>query len=105
MDPKAHTFNDLINRNRVVWNSLVSSLIHDLNTLPNVYPHIKKVQVSVGNDHPQYCVLGQCKRCGSDYNYVVSHPRDSDQRSVNASAWLAANNFDFITGKPLNKEQ
>jgi len=67
--------------------------------------NIKKVQVSVANDHPQYCVLGQCKRCGSDYNYVVSHPRDTDYKSVQAASWLAANNFDFITGKPLNKEQ
>ena len=67
--------------------------------------NIKKVQVSVANDHPKYCVLGNCKRCGSDNSYVVSHPRDSDYKSVQAASWLAANNFDFVTGKPLNKEQ
>ena len=66
---------------------------------------ITKVQVSTGNYHPQYCVLGKCKRCGSDHNYIVSHPRDSDYKSVQAASWLVANNFSFTTGNPLNKEQ
>lgn len=62
---------------------------------------IKKVQVSITNDHPQYCVLGKCTRCGLDNNYIVTQPHDSDYKSINAAAWLVANNFDFTTGKPL----
>ena len=63
---------------------------------------ITKVQVSVANDHPQYCVLATCKRCNVSTDYVVSHPKESDTRAVAAAAWLTKNNFDFVTGKPLN---
>lgn len=63
---------------------------------------ITKVQVSVAMDHPQYCVLGKCKRCGIDNNYVVSRPSQTDQKSVNASAWLTAHDFDFVTGVQLH---
>lgn len=62
---------------------------------------ITKVQVSIGDNHPQYCVLGKCKRCGEDNNYVVASPRESNKKSVDAAAWLVKNNFNFITGNPI----
>jgi hypothetical protein len=64
---------------------------------------IKKVQVSASDTHPQYCVIADCKRCNQPVNHVIQRPRESDSRSVAAAAWLVSNNFDFVTGKPLNE--
>lgn len=65
---------------------------------------IKKVQVSPSNTRPQYCVIATCTRCKGPANHVIQSPRESDSKSVAAAAWLVLNNFDFTTGKPLNKD-
>jgi hypothetical protein len=43
MEPKAHTFNDLINSKRLVWNSFIDNLLSDLNTIPAVFEQIQTI--------------------------------------------------------------
>ena len=43
MEPKAHTFNELINTKRPIWNSFIDNLLTDLNTIPAVFNQIQTV--------------------------------------------------------------
>ena len=85
--------------------SYVSNFIQSQLGCWHLQTKITKVSVSLAENHPQYCVLGTCKRCGVEDKFVITHPRDGDQRSVDAAAWLVENNFDFITGKPIQRPE